>query len=198
MKPARLAVLTGCLIASLTAVHAAPIRLDPLRSGQWTSPTADFVNDVKVAGHYAYVALILGELAVIDINDPSRCVRVGGVETGGYAWGLAISGNYAYVAAEWRGLVVVDISDPTNCVTVSTSPSLATSFAVTVSGHYAYVRVNADVGVPFTIEAAGDLSAPMSWAPIFTTNVATMPFDFVDFDVRLTNWPRKFYRVRQP
>jgi len=24
-----------------------------------------------------------------------------------------------------------------------------------------------------------------------------MPFDFVDFDVRLTNKPQKFYRVRQ-
>jgi len=25
-----------------------------------------------------------------------------------------------------------------------------------------------------------------------------MPFDFVDFDVKLTNQPQKFYRVRQP
>jgi hypothetical protein len=31
-----------------------------------------------------------------------------------------------------------------------------------------------------------------------TTNVTTMPFDFVDFDVKLTNKPQKFYRVRQP
>jgi hypothetical protein len=30
------------------------------------------------------------------------------------------------------------------------------------------------------------------------TNVATMPFDFVDFDVKLADKPRKFYRVRQP
>jgi len=59
------------------------------------------------------------------------------------------------------------------------------------------VRVDAQPGVPFTVEAAPDLGAPMPWTPIFTTNVATMPFDFVDFDVRLTNWPRKFYRVQQ-
>jgi len=25
-----------------------------------------------------------------------------------------------------------------------------------------------------------------------------MPFDFVDFDVKLTDKPQKFYRVRQP
>ena len=31
-----------------------------------------------------------------------------------------------------------------------------------------------------------------------TTNVPAMPFDFVDFDVRIAEKPRKFYRVRQP
>jgi hypothetical protein len=29
-------------------------------------------------------------------------------------------------------------------------------------------------------------------------NVATLPFDFVDFDVKLVDKPQKFYRVRQP
>jgi hypothetical protein len=60
------------------------------------------------------------------------------------------------------------------------------------------VRVDAATNVPFTLEAATDFSSPLPWAPLFTTNVATMPFDYVDFDVKLTNWPRKFYRVRQP
>jgi hypothetical protein len=60
------------------------------------------------------------------------------------------------------------------------------------------LRVQAEPGAPFTIEAATDLSAPIPWMPIVTTNVATMPFDFVDFDVRNALKPRKFYRVRQP
>ena len=34
--------------------------------------------------------------------------------------------------------------------------------------------------------------------PLVTTNVPAMPFDFVDFDVRIAEQPRKFYRVRQP
>ena len=34
--------------------------------------------------------------------------------------------------------------------------------------------------------------------PLVTTNVPAMPFDFVDFDVRIAEKPRKFYRVRQP
>ena len=35
-------------------------------------------------------------------------------------------------------------------------------------------------------------------SPLVTTNVPAMPFDFVDFDVRIAEKPRKFYRVRQP
>jgi hypothetical protein len=30
------------------------------------------------------------------------------------------------------------------------------------------------------------------------TNVATMPFAYVDLDVKLSDKPQKFYRVRQP
>ncbi len=37
-----------------------------------------------------------------------------------------------------------------------------------------------------------------AWHPIVTTNVATMPFDFVDLEVNVIRQPQKFYRVRQP
>jgi len=30
------------------------------------------------------------------------------------------------------------------------------------------------------------------------TNVAVMPFDYVDFDVKISEKPQEFYRVRQP
>ena len=60
------------------------------------------------------------------------------------------------------------------------------------------LRVDAATNVPFTLEAATDFSTPMPWSPLLTTNVATMPFDYVDFNVKLTNKPQKFYRVRQP
>ena len=53
-------------------------------------------------------------------------------------------------------------------------------------------------GVPFTLEAATNLTAPIPWTPLQTTNVPALPFDYVDFDVRFTKWPQKYYRVRQP
>ena len=60
------------------------------------------------------------------------------------------------------------------------------------------VRVDATPNLPFTLEATTNLSIPNSWQPLLTTNVATMPFDFVDFDAKTSEKPQKFYRVRQP
>ena len=60
------------------------------------------------------------------------------------------------------------------------------------------VRVDATPSVPFTLEAATNLLAPITWTPLLTTNVPAMPFDYVDFDVKLSEKPQKFYRVRQP
>ena len=34
--------------------------------------------------------------------------------------------------------------------------------------------------------------------PLVTTNVPVMPFDYVDFNVKLSEKPQKYYRVRQP
>ena len=60
------------------------------------------------------------------------------------------------------------------------------------------VRVDATPGVPFTLDAATNLTAPMPWTPLVTTNVPAMPFDYVDFDVRPSEQPQKYDRVRQP
>jgi len=171
-----------------------------------------------VSGNYAYVADYDAGLQVIEVSNPTNCVRVGGYDTSGIARSVAVSGNYAYVADHSAGLQVLEVSNPANCVRVGGYDTSGTAFGAAVVAGRIYmadgeagllvlptlpnvqfgVRVEAEPGVPFTIEAAGDLSAPMPWAPIFSTNVATMPFDYVDFDVRHTNWPRKFYCVRQP
>jgi hypothetical protein len=37
------------------------------------------------------------------------------------------------------------------------------------------------------------------WTPLLTTNPASAgPFDYVDFDIKLSEKPHKYYRVRQP
>ena len=137
---------------------------------------------VAVAGSYVYVAesLVfgnrpLGRLEVIDVSNPTNCVRVGGYDTKGEARGVAVVGGRIYLADGNEGLLVVP----------------------TIRDFQFSVRVDATPNLPFTLEAATNLADPNSWQPLLTTNVATMPFDFVDFDVKLTNKPQKFYRVRQ-
>jgi hypothetical protein len=61
------------------------------------------------------------------------------------------------------------------------------------------VRVDAAASdIPFTIETTSNLLDPNSWTPLWTTNSATMPFDYVDFKSPMTDKRQVFYRVRQP
>jgi len=173
-----------------------------------------------VSGNYAYVADGTNGLQVIDVRNPTNCVRAGGYDTSGYAEGVAVSGNYAYVADGDSGLQVIDVSNPANPVRVGGCNNAPSGYAcgVAVVADRIYVadgaaglvviptlpnvqftlRVEATPGVPFTLEAATNLLAPISWTPLLTTNVPAMPFDYVDFDVKLSEKPQKFYRARQP
>jgi len=77
-------------------------------------------------------------------SSPANCVRVGGYDTSGVAYGVAVSGNYAYMADDYGGLQVIDVSDPANCVraggirTYGSGNSVLTR-RVAISGKYAYV-----------------------------------------------------------
>ena len=174
------------------------------------------VNGVAVAGNYAFVADDDG-LQVVDVRNPANPVRAGGYAAGGYAVDVALWGNHAYVTVA-TGLQVIDVSNPTNCVRVGGYDTRGYAWGVAVVAGRIYVteeqsgllvlptlpnvqftvRVNATPGVPFTLEAATNLAASNSWTALVTTNVPAMPFDYVDFDVKLSEKPRKFYRVRQP
>jgi hypothetical protein len=174
---------------------------------------------VAVVGHYAYVVDGSAGLQVIDVSNPTHCVQVGGYDTIGYATRVAVSGHYAYVGdGSVGGLQVIDVSDPTNCVWMGGYDTSGTAFGVAVANNRMYVaaydaglqvldwlpnaqfmvRVDALTNAAFTIEACTNLANPGQWTPLLTTNVATMPFDFVDPDLISGNHPQKFYRMHQP
>jgi hypothetical protein len=77
-------------------------------------------------------------LQVIDISDPTNCVLAGAYDTGGIASGVAVAEGRIYVADGQQGLLVLP-----------TLPNVQST-----------VRVDAQPGVPFTIEAATDLGTP--------------------------------------
>jgi hypothetical protein len=177
-------------------------------------------GDVAVSGHYAFVTDYddSAGLRIFDVSDPTNCVFVGGSGLPTYARRVAAAGRYAYVTDRDDGLHVIDISDPANPQVAGVYYTGFGGAGVIVVGGRIYmtagapgllviptlrdvqfsVRVQATAGETFTLEAAIDLSALNPWTPLVTTNVATMPFDFVDFDVRVSEKPQKFYRVRQP
>jgi hypothetical protein len=150
---------------------------------------------VAVSGIFAYVADGGAGLQVIDVSNPTNCVRLGGYDTTGDVHGVAVSGIYAYVANEGSGLQVIDVSDPANCVHVGGYATGGQAQGVAVAAGRIYVacaeagllvlptlpnvqftvRVDATPGVPFTLEAATNLNAPIPWTPLLTTNVPAMP-----------------------
>ena len=158
-------------------------------------------------------------LQVIDVSNPANPLRVGGYDTSGNAYGVAVSGNIAYVADWDAGLQVIDVSNPANPVRLGGYDTSGDAYGVAVAGNRIYVadgekglkvfctlpnvqhmmRVEGGtLGTPYTIEAATNLTEPVGWLPMFTTNPAALPFEFTDFDVRIAAYPQKFYRVRQP
>ena len=174
------------------------------------------VSGVAVSGNYAFVADDYG-LQVVDVSNPADPVRVGGYAAGGFAGDVALWGHHAYVTVA-TGLQVIDVRNPTNCVRVGGYDTSGSGYGVTVVAGRIYVadrpagllvlptlpnvqftvRVNAMINQVFALEASTNLSISNSWTTLVTTNVPAMPFDFVDFDVKLSEKPQKFYRVRQP
>jgi len=140
------------------------------------SNVPQYVSRVAVSRNCAYVADRDTGLQVFDVSDPANSVQVGGYFTGGFLRGITLVADRIYLAASEQGLLIV--------------PSLP-SVQFTV-------RVNATPGAPFTLEAATNLNAFLPWTPFLTTNVSVMPFDYVDFDVKVSEKPQKYYRVRQP
>ena len=188
-------------------------------------PERDLYFGVAVSGKYAYVTyaarvglhIYQHGLDVIDVSNPTNPARVGGHATSGGASRVMVSGNYAYIKTH-AGLEVIDVRNPTNCVRVGSYEinDLLTDITVVAGRIYVVgerecllvlpsvpniqlaLRIDATPNVPFTLEAATNLSLTNAWTPLLTTNVPAMPFDFVDFDVKITNKPQKFYRIRQP
>ena len=72
---------------------------------------------MAAAGNDVYVADQFSGLEVIDVSNPTKCVRVGGYASRGDARAVAVVGKYAYLA-DGGGSQVIDVSNPANCVRV--------------------------------------------------------------------------------
>jgi hypothetical protein len=75
-------------------------------------PLPGTARQIAIQNSHAFVALIMGGLAVLDISDIERIKLLCHVSTGVYPLSLVARGNRLYVADRFYGLQVFDISDP--------------------------------------------------------------------------------------
>ncbi len=136
--------------------------------------TAYYVNitlsdaqDVYVRGDFAYIAIGLDGLAIVNISDPTNLGVPVYKLASGDAQGVYVEGNYVYIAAGNTFFFAIDISDPTNPgIPVYGSP-ITHGNSVFVSGSYAYVADSIsglaiiDISIPSTPGA-------MIYAPSWT------------------------------
>lgn len=180
--------------------------------------------DVVVSGRLAFVTygsqgdLDDLELEIVDVSTPASCLSLGEYdETEVYR--VAVAGTRVFVSQNHgRNLTVLDVSNPANPAHVTTlnigwpgRDVISAGGRILLAGGPAglfviptildvqfALRVDAALGVPFTLESATNLWVPDAWSPLLTTNVPVMPFDYVDCDVKRSERPHKYYRVRQP
>src|SRR5262245_58552261 len=125
------------LCSSLTAVAQPTMSIAAL--SVWPTFARGEPQSVRVAGHYAYVALRRsdgsGGLAVLDVIQPAKPRLVGHLDTPGSGLGMDVAGQFAYLAGA-DGLDVIEISDPGNPILAGSTPGGA--WGVRLAGHFAY------------------------------------------------------------
>jgi hypothetical protein len=130
--------------------------------------TVDCAFGVAVAGSYAYVADLSGDLLVIDISNPQSPRIRGSVHTPGSAYAVAMSEIYACVAAGTGGLQVVDVSNPMSPQIVGSVDTPGPAYGVAVVGTHAYVATwNSglqviDISIPATPQIVAAVVTPGS------------------------------------
>ncbi len=104
--------------------------------------TVGIPEKTVVKGTKLYVADQDGGLQILDITDPAKPTRIGGVDTGTKADAVAINDDEtkAYLTDENIGLIVVDISDKTNPTFDENSiVVIPKAKDIKVKGSYAYI-----------------------------------------------------------
>jgi hypothetical protein len=120
----------------------------PLIVGQ-TAAMSGVVQDVTVAGNYAYVADRGSNnkgLIIINVADPTAPTEVGFYDAPSDVTRVAVAGNYAYITTESVGLHIINVSDPTAPTLASIYDMPGRSFGVALTSSYAYVA-NYDAGL---------------------------------------------------
>lgn len=99
------------------------------------------VNDIAIAGSYAYAVHSYGGftgLTILDISGTTP-VKVGGLELPGKPLTIQVVGNFAYLSGELGGVWVVKVSNPAAPTQAGIAPLVGYAHDVTLFKSYAHV-----------------------------------------------------------
>ncbi len=125
---------------SETKLHIVDISnpTSPNEIGTYDTPGGP-LQDVAVAGAYAYIVTFYGELRIVDISDPAAPVEVSYYYLGRDTNRIVIAGGYAYLVGISGELHVLDISDPTTPSQVGDEYVAGYAIDLAITDGYAYI-----------------------------------------------------------
>jgi hypothetical protein len=145
----------------------------PIVEGQ-SEPLSSSIQDIFVAGDYAYVAAGNDGLYIVNVATPSNPTLTGYLPptTSDIFWearSVVVQGDYAYIAAYAEGLRVINVALKSNPYEVTYSDISGLGLDVAISGGYLYMAAYSGMHIY-------DISAPASpsYQTTFTDSVGNV------------------------
>jgi hypothetical protein len=90
-------------------------------------------------GTIAYAAIGEGGLLILDVSNPERPRRIGGLDLAGDVRHVSVADGFVYLAGGTMGLSIVDVRNPVLASIVGEYSSLTNVNRVVVRGNFAYI-----------------------------------------------------------
>ena len=145
------------------SVHNSPFHL-----GTWETELP--LYDLAVDGDYAYLAVGIDGLRIVNIKDTANPVEIGSFEeVYSVTWKVVPVGDHAYLAGDGKGVLVVDISTPEDPELIGRFDTADDVRDIAVVGNRLYVAASdaglriADVSNPAAPVEIGALAGLNAW-----------------------------------
>ena len=139
---------------------------DPVLLGESNGPVTDYVFDVALRGHYAYLAQRADGVQVVDISDPTDPQVVGSHAGSVGALSIRIAGSHAYVGSS-EGFTILSLANPTAPTTLGSASLSFVYAAQPLSGNRLAVSAQGvriyDIANPAAPVQLGHWSSPSSY-----------------------------------
>jgi hypothetical protein len=109
-------------------------------TGHYEPPVEwDGLENAFVSGTTAYTATRSGRFDVLDVSDPAKPQRLGGINGLGDIQSIVVAGDRAYLGISRVGMDILDVSDPTDVRRLGRHPIADGASDVALAGSHAFL-----------------------------------------------------------